>query len=371
MADEVTQEAPEKVTDLAESIGEEGTLASIQSRMTKVRFDSDSGGLVEDAAASPGDGDGKPADDKGAADDQAAADAKAAEEKAAIDAAAEKEEKKPKEYATKEDAEKAALEATRKMTEATTQAAKDKEAKEAAQKEAADLKAKLEELAKPPEKPAEEVKPITVEDRKVKVRAATKAALTTIRSLDRSADDYDDKVEEAWAEALLESGMTGTPLTQAEIDKMVKESMKAAKESQDAADKAKDDATAADRAWQAALDQGKKAGLTLDDESSADYRLFDSIERDLGKKGLPDELKGKPLSDVVDHIVKEVRRLTGKVVETTEKERERARKAQIANSVLTKGVTVPKDKAPETETYTLAQLQRQDLERRKARQRGA
>ncbi|CAO0823790.1 hypothetical protein DFAR_3900016 [Desulfarculales bacterium] len=238
------------------------------------------------------------------------------------------------------------------MHEAKTQAAEEKRAREAAQAEAAELKAKLEEaLAKPSEKPAEEVKPMAPGDRKVKVLAATKAALTTIRELDRNSDDYDERVEEAWAEALLEAGMTGSPLTQTEIDKMVKDSLKTAKQAQEAADAEKEKATAGERAWQAALDQGKKAGLTLDDESSADFLLFDSIERKLGEK-TPDELKGKPLPDVVDYMIKEVRKLTGKVVATTEAERARAKKAQIANSVLTKGVSTPKGTTEEPETYT-------------------
>jgi hypothetical protein len=334
-----------------------------------MRFDTDSGGLVEEAAAAPEE---KPAAGEVDIDDQKVDGEKTAEEATAAEAAAKEAEKKPKEYATKEAAEQAALEATQKMTAATTQAARDKEARETAEQEAAELKAKLEEaLAKPADKPADEEKPLAPGDRKVKVLAATKAALTTIRELDRSADDYDEKVEMAWAEALLEAGMTGSPLTQTEIDKMVKESLKTAKEAQKTADAEKEAATAGERAWQAALDQGKKAGLTLDDVNSADYRLFDSIERDLGQKGLPKELLGKPLTDVVDHIIKEVRKLTGKVVATTEAERQRARKAQIANTVLTKGVNAPKAATEESETYTLAQLQRQDLERRKARQRGA
>lgn len=377
MADGVVEHSisPEKTTDLVAEIGEEGTLASIQARTSKMVFNTDTGGLVEEAAAEPEEkAEAKPAgaeeeagDKKGEGEGE-----KTAEEIAAAEAAAKEAEKKPKEYATKEEAEKAALEATQKMTAATTQAAEEKKARETAERESAELKVKLEEaLAKPPEKPAEEAKPMAPGDRKVRVLAATKAALTTIRELDRSADDYDEKVEEAWAEALLEAGMTGSPLTQVEIDKMVKESLKTAKEAQKAADDAKTAAEAGERAWQAALDQGKKAGLTLDDVTSADYRLFDSIERDLGQKGLPKELEGKPLTDVVDHIIKEVRRLTGKVVKTTEAERERARKAQINNTVLTKGVNAPKAAPEEPETYTLAQLQRQDLERRKARQRGA
>jgi hypothetical protein len=360
--------SPEKTLDLVAEIGVEGTLASIQSKTAKMRFDPDSGGLKEDAPTPPEEA--APAGEEGA-DAAAAGDDKTAEELAAEAAATkEKEDKKPKEYATKEDAEKAALAATQKMTEATTQAARDKEAREATERENAELKAKLEEtLAKAPEKPAEEEAPVKPEEHQKRVRAATKAALSTIRGLDRTADDYDEQVEEAWAIALLEAG-TGT-LSQAEIDKMVNGSLKAAKDAQAAAEAEKEKATASDRAWQAAIDQGKKAGLTLDDTRSADYRLFDSIERDLTANGLPEDLKGKPLKDVVDYIVKEVRKLTGAVVQTTDAERERARKAQINNTVLTKGLTAVKSKADEPETYTLAELQRQDLERRKARQRGA
>lgn len=358
MPDEVVTE--DKVADLAEDIGTEGTLASIQSRVPKMRFDSVSETIVEDAAKSEEkseEGDDKKAEAQG--DDKPEGEEKA--------------EKKPPKYKSIEEAEEAAKNAATKMHEATTTAAQEKAAREALARENAELKQKLEEgLAKAPEeKPSEEAKPMGVEERKAKVRAATKAALTTIRELDRTADDYDDKVEEAWAEALLEAGMTGSPLTQVEIDKMVKESMKAAAEAQKAADAEKAKATAAQTAWQAALEQGKKAGLNLDDEDSADYMLFDAIERRMGEKGLPEELKGKPLTEVVDYIIKEVRRRTGQVVKTTEEERARARKTQTDNSVLTKGMKPTETKPEETQNYTLAELQRADRERRMARQRGA
>jgi hypothetical protein len=363
MADEVVNQDAPKTTDLVAEIGEEGTLASIQARSNRVRFDSETGGLKEEPVNQPGQEGGEP-EDKAAAGEAGA--------KTGGGEGEQKEEPKLK-YKSQEDAEAAQKEAERKMHEATTQAAKEKEAREAVEREAAELKTKLEEaLAKSQEKPAEgEQKPMATGDRKAKVRAATKAALTTIRELDRTADDYDEKVEEAWAEALLEAGMTGTPLTQAEIDKMVKDSMTAAQKAQKEADDKAEQTSSAERAWQAALDQGKKAGLNLDDEDSADFMLFDAIERRLATKGLPDELKGKQLPEVVEYMIKEVRRRTGKVVADTEKERERARKTQINNSVLTKGVTPPPERAEESKPYTLAELQRQDKERRMARQRGA
>jgi hypothetical protein len=341
-----------EVKDLVDQIGEGGTLAHIQRSTPKLRFDAATDALVEEEAA-------KPPEEK-------------LEDAPAETKSEEKPEETPEEKAgkfkTKEEAEKAHSEAERKMHDATTKAAEAEKARLAVEAERDELKKKLEEtLAKPPEEPEE--KPMPAADRKVAIREATKKALDTIRNLDREDDDYDTQVEEAWASALIEVGMGGAQFTQKEIDKMVKDSIKADREAEKAAKAQKDKEEAGERAWQQALDQGKKAGLTLDDKRSLDYRIFDSLERDFASNGLPEELHGKSLNEIVDWMIKETRQLTGKLIEQTDAEREAARKAQTKNTVLTQG-SKPPPQTEESETYTLAQLQRQMKEKAAAKHRG-
>jgi hypothetical protein len=358
MADE--PEVVEKETqELADAIGEEGTLAHLQRNVPRVRFDAASESLVEDKPETPPESPTEKPEEKveGKPEETASPE--------------EKPEEKPVEgkFKSKEDAEKAHAEAERKMHEATTKAAEAEKAKLAAEKEREELQKKLEEaLAKPPEKPEEKQMPAA--DRKAAIREATKNALETIRGLDRDDDDYDSQVEEAWASALIEVGMGSTPFTQAEIDKMVKESLKADKEAEKAAAAEKEKQEAGERAWNAAIEQGKKAGLKLDQKDSADWRIFDSIERDFARDGLPEELQGKPLTEIVDWMIDQTKKLTGNLIEQTDAQREAAKKAQIKNQVLTTGGKSPPP-VKEQETYTLAELQRQMREKAQARHRGA
>lgn len=230
-----------------------------------------------------------------------------------------------------------------------------------------EFKQKLEEaLAKAPEKPAEATKPVTGEDRKVRVKAATKAALSTIRELDRTDEDYDDKVEDAWTSALLEAGMAESPLTQAEIDKMVANSMKAQKE----ADAVQAQEATNAKIWEQAIDFAKKSGLNMA-PGSADDRLFrDIANNDLSNQ---DFMKGEtqpPLEDQFKWVVGEVRKITGQVVETSEAEKERARKEQIKNGVLTRGNNPSKSKEPETQDFSISSLRKTEKQQRIDRQRG-
>lgn len=366
MADGTTD--PNEV--LAEQIGPEGTIASIQANMPKIRAGSATDGFVEDKPATSGEEppvkEEKLEDKKGAKEKKGAKpDDKPAEDKTG----AEDTEFKPR-FKNQEDAEKSHAEAERKMHEATTQAAKDKEAREAIESERDELKQKLEEaLAKPPEKPAEETKPATGEDRKVRIKTATKAVFAKIAEMDRTDDDYNEQVADAWAEGLEAVGMGGTDLTQAEIDKMVKGSLKAEQEAEAATreeKRKKDEADEGARVEVKARELGSKAGLDLDDPESADSIIWDWV-----KTQIPKEVFDKgTLEAQVEWVTAEVHKRTGKVVSTSEAEKERARKAQLKNSVLPRGNNRPPDQESKPEEYSLASLQKADREKRAARHKG-
>ena len=337
--------------ELAEQIGPGGTLASLQANVPKLRSGSATDGFVED----------KPASEE----------VKAPEEKATKPedqpAGDKEEEVKPPKYKSQEEAEKAALEATRKMTEATTQAAEEKKAREALASERDELKQKLEEALA---KPAEETKPVTGDDRKVRIKAATKAVFDKIAEMDRTDSDYQEQVADAWAEGLEAVGMGGANLTQAEIDKMVKGSLKAEQEATAAARAEQDKVDAAaesERIEAKARDLGAKAGLDLADPDSADSIIWDRM-----KTKIPKEVFDKgTLEAQVEWVAAEVRKRTGKVVETSEAEKEIARKAQIKNGILPRGNNRPAVQEDKPDNYSLASLQKADREKRAARHRGA
>ena len=339
---------------LAEQIGSEGTLASLQANMPKLRAGSATEGFTEEQSSE------KPLEKEAKPEDKPAKDEGKPKE----------EEVKPK-YKNQDEAEKAALEATRKMTEATTLAADEKKAREALASERDELAQKLEEaLAKPAEKPAEETKPATGDDRKVRIKAATKAVFDKIAEMDRTDSNYQEQVADAWAEGLEAVGMGGATLTQAEIDKMVKGSLKAEQDATAAvrAEQDKKDAVAeGERVEAKARDLGAKAGLDLADPDSADSIIWDRM-----KTKIPKEIFDKgTLEAQVEWVAAEVRKRTGKVVETSEAEKEIARKEQIKNGVLPRGNNRPAVQDDKTENYSLASLQKADRERRAARHRGA
>ena len=345
-----TNEGITSNAELAEQIGPGGTLASLQSNMPKLRSGSATEGFVEEQLAA-----GEESSEK-------------LEEKPEDKPAEVKEEEvKPPKYKSQAEAEKAALEATRKMTEATTQAAKDKEAREASERERDEFKQKLEEALA---KPAEETKPVTGDDRKVRIKAATKAVFDKIAEMDRTDSDYQEQVADAWAEGLEAVGMGGTNLTQAEIDKMVKGSLKAEQDVAAAARAEQDKADAvaeSERIEAKARDLGAKAGLDLEDPDSADSIIWDRM-----KTKIPKEVFDKgTLEAQVEWVATEVRKRTGKVVETSEAEKEIARKAQIKNGVLPRGNNRPAVQDDKPDNYSLASLQKADRERRAARHRGA
>ena len=90
------------------------------------------------------------------------------------------------------------------------------------------------------------------------------------------------------------------------------------------------------------------------------------------KTKIPKEVFDKgTLEAQVEWVAAEVRKRTGKVVETSEAEKEIARKAQIKNGILPRGNTRPAVQEDKTDNYSLASLQKADRERRAARHRGA
>ena len=268
----------------------------------------------------------------------------------------EKEEPPAKKYKTHEDAEAGAREHQAAFTKKAEEAAQEKTAREAAEAKVADLEAKLA-AAKPPEKPAEETKPPTREEQKTRLMsvatAANKKAVVKIRELDRTADDYDEQVAAAWAEAnteaLMEAGIGG--VSQETIDKMVSEKVKATYQAERDADKAtrevqnkKDAEAEATRIEKKAREFGTKAGLELDDPESVDSIVWDRV-----KTKIPQEVYDKDsLEAQAEWVTAEVRRLTGKVAQTAAEREEAARRHQEENAPLGKGGRRLPDKKPKT-----------------------
>jgi hypothetical protein len=370
----------ESVTDLAAEIGEEGTLASIQSRVPKLRFDAESDTLREQ----PPEKEEKETEET-------------AEEKATREAAEKKaqEEKPPQKYKNKAEAEKAALEATRKMTEATTETAKEKTAREAAEKEAADLKAeaadlrkKLEEAnAAKPETEAEkkaktDAEALSTAERRAALKTATDTALDKIAALERPAAGdqeaekaYRSKVSDAWAEAFEAAGIGGMKFSKTEMEKMVKETMKAEKEAQEAADKEKNKAATEADVNVKAAELATAGGLDMT-EGSSDYNNFWFIAQGaLQKQDFMKAEKIPALKEQVDWVVAKVKELKAAEVEKLEKERDKTRKTQTRNTPMTKGTTVKTEPTDNNESsdrpaYSMAELQANIREKAREKHRG-
>lgn len=292
--------------------------------------------------------------------EEGAPETKEAREKAEAEAATSKPpEFKPK-HKSWEETEAARQEAERTMHEATTKAKQEAEAREALERERDELKQRLEEAAKPPEKPVEAVKPVTPASRKAKVAQALK----TIRELDPQADDYDDKLAEAWAEAGMGAEGPSKEEIAKEAAKIARDELKAEQAADVAARAAAEQASAADRAWQEAVGIGQKAGLNLDDQDSADYIIF---ERMTSK--IPEEMKGKPLAEIADWMVAETRKRTGQVVQTQAQREAAARKVQNENAVMGRGNERPaatvRKKEEENQLFTMRGILDQTLRQRR------
>ena len=324
--------------------GDEGSLADIMEKAQPITFTGHPA-LGEDETAEEEDKSGPEDGEKPPAETAEEVDGNKAE---TLPSKSEKPEKK---YKSWEAAEEGATEHQRFATEKAEEAAREKEAREKAEQEATELRQKLAEKAaeKPPEKPPVEVKPVTPEESASKIEAA----LEEIGQLEEDDPQYRKKVAMAWAKAGFGAG-TGTPMpSQAEITEAVTQKvmaeLDAKKAAEDAATAERNRKTEADRAWKDAVDLAGKSGLDMA-VGSADYRLFDSFSREM-----PDEVQKKPFAEQVTWVTGEVRRATGKVVETAEEARARALKAQKANTVLEKGGNKTPAKT-QTEPYTLGSI---------------
>ena len=280
---------------------------------------------------------GHPADTGGEGEGEAGpgegeAEAGKGEGEGEVKAGEEKPSKFEPKHKTWEETERARVEAERTMHEATTEAADLK-------KERDELKEKLEPAeaaTKPPEKPVEEVKPITPEERKAKLKAAAKVAnkkaVAAIKKLDDTDPEYDDQVADAWAEAnaeaLLEAGIGASTLSRDELDKIVDQKL-AARDKASTEAKVKEEAkTAAEKAWGKALDQAEEAGLAVRDEDSADSMIFAQLE-----SKIPKELYGKP-KEATEWLIAETQKRLGRTAQTAQEREAAARRTQTNNSVL-------------------------------------
>ena len=278
---------------------------------------------------------------------------------------------KPK-YKDHKEAEIGAREHQRKVTEATEQAKKDREAREAAEKERDELKRQLAEkdaAHQPPEKSPEpeEVKPVTQGERRNRIKASSKAALQKIAALDTYDPDYQDKVAEAWADALSEAGLgtadaplpTGKEIEEL-VSKKVQEQLTAAREAEAAVRARETEQETHTRVWNKAMDLATKAGLDMDPDS-ADFELFTNAA-----KKTPGDIQN--IEDQVAWAVNEVRRKLGKAALTQAGQQAAARQNQYQNAILERGNTRPdaaKKKSNDDEPYSTSSLMREVQEARR------
>jgi len=254
-----------------------------------------------------------------------------------------------KKYKSWEEAEEGAREHQRFATEKAEEAKRDREALEAAERERDDLKQKLEAAPPKPVAPAKSAEELEAEQ-----EGRIEAALDEINELDEFDPEYKKKVARAWRKAGL--GGAGQPAPDPKaldeiIDRRVEERLKARKPS-------------GPSILEQAFDLAGKAGLDMNDPDSVDSVQFEHMRRKL-----PEEYDTKPLQEQVDWVVGEVRKRTGKVVQMTDEEREKARKTQKANAVLEKGNNrpPPPKKPDDSEPYTSAGILREVQEERRIR----
>jgi len=271
------------------------------------------------------------------------------EQKAARETAAAGGEFKPK-YKTHEEAERAYAEAETRMHTATTEASREKARADAAEAKTQELELKLAEKEKGATTEA------GLEAKEAELRTATIAArqkaFDTINELDRTDPDYQKKVAAAWGDADVEIRRAERrifPPGTEDIDGKIAAGIKAERE-KDKATKAEDDKkTAAEKAWETAVDAGKKAGLALDDPELPDLDLFEVA----GRK-LPAELQGKGATkEVCDWMISYVQKRLGRVALTKEQREELARQEQLNNQPLGKGGRRETTKTQKGSTRTL------------------
>ena len=378
------QVTPEKSALLANEIGEEGTLASIRARVTKIRRNPSTDTDEEVPVTEP----------------EPSAEFKAKEGKG-TDKGKEKEKLAGPRFKTRAEAEKAHAEAERRMHEATTESAKKDEvlaAKDAAlalaQKEAADFKEKLEAAlaAKPPEKKEEPAKKGETEEEfdaqfEAVAEAANEEAINAIAALE-DPDTYDQeavkahnkKVAAAWtrANAKIIKAAKQTSVSPEAVAKIVADQLAAKEEAAKAekveADKKMSTDKAAEenaRVWKEAIDLAGKSGLDMT-EGTAERDLFDIIaNRDLAKQEFMKAETPPPLKEQVEWVVKQVNERLGKKIDQTDERRRKARKHQEEHQPLIRGGdTKPPGEENLSEPVSLASIRQQVTDRQRARHRG-
>lgn len=256
-----------------------------------------------------------------------------------------------KKYKSWEEAEEGAREHQRFATEKAEEAKRDREALEAAERERDDLKQKLEAAPPKPVAPAKSAEELEAEQ-----EGRIEAALDEINELDEFDPEYKKKVARSWRKAGLGgAGQPAMPDPKALdeiIDRRVEEKLKTR------------EAKPGPSTLEQAFDLAAKVGLDMADPDSVDSVQFEHM-----RKRLPEEYDTKPLQEQVDWVVAEVRKRTGKVVQMTDAEREKALKTQKANAVLEKGNNRPPapKKPDDSEPYTSAGILREVQEERRIR----
>jgi hypothetical protein len=236
-----------------------------------------------------------------------------------------------------------------KMHTATQETATERKAREAAEsraeaaeKERDDLKKQLAAVtAKPPVKPGEASAGDDELDPEVEkvATAATREALRKIDGLDPDDPDYEDRRAQIWARTnakIVKAATTSkSPMSQEAIDQLVDQRIEAreTKTAEERAEAVRKENAA--RAWDKALDQAEKAGLSVRDKKSADSRIFHDLEREI-----PEELYGK-FDEAAQWLIAETQTCLGRKVEQTEAEKAAAKVVQKRNTVLGRGDNPP------------------------------
>jgi len=208
-------------------------------------------------------------------------------------------------------------------------------------------------------------------------KAATAVALKVIDDIDQTLprEQQTDLAAAAWseaiAEALLEAGISAASLTEAEVEKLLEKKLKANKEAEQEEKKKQTKEEAEASMWSDVYKLAEGFGLDMA-KGSADYRLFHSFAEDLAQQEFMKGETPPPLKDQVEWVYKEVIKVKGGVAQTSEEEKEKQRKIQERNSILTRGLTRNENKEePLTEPVRIVDIRKQITESAREKQRAA
>ncbi len=246
------------------------------------------------------------------------------------------EEPPKKKYKNHEEAERAALEASRKMTEATTEAARLREQNEKLQAQFNDLVLKA--VAK---KDSEGEKPLTVQEKAI-LKGRIAPMLKKIEALDTGAEDYLDKVDALYEDHI---GKGVSDILDTRLSTMKDEIKKEIREERTSeTDQERANRLAIDRAKDAKLDMRSNIGTDPETKipvNSADWDIFwGSVAR------CPSD--GKTSEQIIDWAIKDALRIKKEIQGPVLSAREKSRKRQDENQILER-VSVGKEAKPEEE----------------------